>query len=124
MGKVDIIFFKDDRGRVPVIDWMGDIPKNASAKGYLWIEEKLAKHGHELWRPHKGYLRDGIHELRWEQEGNQYRILCFFHQRTAVVLSCGLAKKTRKTPDNEIDKAVLRKGLFEGNPDKHTYVTE
>lgn len=71
-------------------------------------------------RPEADLLRDGIYELRVELQGINYRILYFFHGRTAAVLAHGLVKE-RAVPSREIDVALARKRLFEQDPERHTY---
>ena len=55
---------------------------------------------------------DGLYEIRVEYEGNIYRIFCCFDEGKLVVLLNGFQKKTPKTPQNEIDKALKIKELY------------
>ena len=50
---------------------------------------------------------NGLYEIRVEYQSNIYRIFCCFDEGKLVVLFNGFQKKTQKTPQNEIDKAVL-----------------
>ena len=60
------------------------------------------------------HIRDGLYELRIEWQGNIYRIFFCFDEGQIVVLFNGFQKKTQKTPDNEIDKALtLKKEYYE-----------
>ena len=52
------------------------------------------------------YIRDEISELRAESEGNIYRVFFVFDDGNIVVLFNGFQKKTQKTPQNEINKAI------------------
>jgi hypothetical protein len=65
-------------------------------------------------------LRDGIYELRAKQGHVQYRILYFFHQRQVAILARSLTKEDT-IPAVDIERAIMRKKLFESNPRKHTY---
>jgi phage-related protein len=49
---------------------------------------------------------DGLCEIRIEFEGNIYRIFCCFDEGKLVVLFNGFQKKSKKTPQKEIDKAL------------------
>jgi len=49
---------------------------------------------------------DGLFEIRIEFESNIFRIFCCFDEGNLVVLFNGFQKKTRKTPKNEIEKAL------------------
>lgn len=46
------------------------------------------------------YIRDGLFELRIQHEGN------------IIMLFNGFQKKTRKTPENEIEKAIKLKNEY------------
>ena len=52
------------------------------------------------------YIRDGLYELRMEYDGNIYRIFFIFDRDCIVVLFNGFQKKTPKTPENEVNKAL------------------
>ncbi len=53
-----------------------------------------------------------------------YRMLYFFHEGRAVVITHGLVKKTQKVPLMEIERAVEWKSEFEVDPKAHTFVWE
>ncbi len=56
---------------------------------------------------------NGLYEVRIEYQSNIYRIFCCFDAGQLVVLFNGFQKKTQKTPQKEIDKAVrLMKDYF------------
>ncbi|MGC9327707.1 MAG: type II toxin-antitoxin system RelE/ParE family toxin [Candidatus Hinthialibacter sp.] len=76
--------------------------------------------GYEIRRPEADYLRDGIYELRASLQGVHYRMLYFFYENIAVVVSQGLIKE-KKVPTKEIDLAIKRKKKFEADPDRHIY---
>jgi phage-related protein len=48
----------------------------------------------------------GLYEIRVEYESNIYRIFCCFDEGQLVVLFNGFQKKSQKTPQREIDKAL------------------
>ena len=52
-----------------------------------------------------------------------YRILYFFHQGQAAVLTHGLVKE-KVVPPKAIDEAIQRKQQFEYDPEKYTYQEE
>ena len=49
---------------------------------------------------------NGLFEIRIEFESNIYRIFCCFDEGKLVVLFYGFQKKSQKTPQKEIDKAL------------------
>lgn len=83
--------------------------------------ERLRELGHALRRPEADYLRDGIYELRAKHSGINYRMLYFFHDRTAVVLSHGIMKQAAEVPPKEIELAMRRKRIFCADPARHTH---
>ena len=60
------------------------------------------------------YIRDGIYEFRVNYGNNEFRIFFIYDGDTIVVLFNCFKKKTQKTPDSEIKKAVqLKKEYYE-----------
>ncbi|HNP19393.1 MAG TPA: type II toxin-antitoxin system RelE/ParE family toxin [Fulvivirga sp.] len=56
---------------------------------------------------------NGLYEIRVEYQSNIYRIFCCMDDGQLVVLFNGFQKKTQKTPQKEIDKAIrLMKDYF------------
>ncbi|WP_349953065.1 type II toxin-antitoxin system RelE/ParE family toxin, partial [Bacteroides finegoldii] len=59
-------------------------------------------------------IKDGLYELRIEWQGNIYRIFFCYDEGRIVILFNGFQKKTQKTPDREINKALkLKKEYYE-----------
>jgi phage-related protein len=52
---------------------------------------------------------DGLYEIRVEYGSNIYRIFCCFDEVRLVVLFNAFQKKTQKTPQKEIEKALRLK---------------
>ena len=67
------------------------------------------------------HIKDGVYELRTEYAGNIYRVFFIFDEGNIVVLFNGFQKKTQKTPQNEIDKALKIKEEYYA--DKRPYNT-
>jgi phage-related protein len=57
----------------------------------------------------------GLYEIRIENKSNIYRIFCCFDKGKLVVLFNGFQKKTKKTPNNEIEKALRLMDEYFGN---------
>jgi hypothetical protein len=119
MPEVQVVFYKEDDGTVPLMEWLDCLPAKAQDKCFARLK-RLREFGHELRRPVGDYLRDEIYELRARHQGLNHRMLYFFHGRVAAVLSHGLTKE-RKVPSREIDKAIERKKKYEADPGKHTH---
>lgn len=58
------------------------------------------------------YIRDGIYEVRASHDGNIYRAFFIFDEGNVVMLFNGFHKKTQKTPDREIKKAIQIKNEY------------
>ncbi len=122
MPTTKLVFYKEDDGSVPILEWLDLLQDRVLDKCTVRIE-RLAELGHELRRPEADLLRDGIYELRVALGHVNYRILYFFHQRLAAVISHGITKED-KVPAKEIEKAIARKRKFEADPGRHTHVEE
>ena len=122
MPNIKVVFYKEDDGTVPILDWLDSLQGRALDKCTVRIE-RLGELGHELRRPEADLLRDGIYELRIGLQHVNYRILYFFHGRVAAVISHGITKED-KIPSKEVAKAVERKRKFEADPESHTHIEE
>lgn len=59
-------------------------------------------------------VRDGLYEIRAVCGGNIYRVFFIFDDGNIVILFNGFQKKTQKTPDSEIEKAIKIKKEYYG----------
>lgn len=75
------------------------------ALGLLRIQHKVSKKFVKA-------LRDGLFELRVEWESNIYRVFFIFDNGNIVVLFNGFQKKSQKTPNQEIEKAIKIKQAY------------
>ncbi len=119
MPRTKVVFYKEDDGSVPILEWLDSLQEKALDKCTVRIE-RLEELGHELRRPEADFLRDGIYELRIGLQHVNYRMLYFFHGRTVAVVSHGLVKEA-EVPAKEIEKVIERKRKFENNPKAHTH---
>ena len=122
MPVITVVFYQEDGGTVPVLEWLDSLPRKAQNKCFVRIS-RLEELGHELRRPEADLLRDNIYELRVGLQGINYRILYFFHGKQAAVLAQGVIKE-REVPPQEIERAIERKRKFEREPEKYTYSKE
>jgi phage-related protein len=119
MPQTRVILYQESDGSVPILDWFGTLPQKALDKCRVKLE-RLRDMGHELRRPEADYLRDGIYELRVRIGTVNYRMLYFFHEDIAAVVSHGIMKEQR-VPPKEIDRAIAAKQRFVEAPNPHTY---
>ena len=55
---------------------------------------------------------DGLYEARIKLGSNIWRVFCFFDKGKLVILLNGFSKKSQKTPQKEIDKAIRLMKLY------------
>lgn len=121
MPPVEVCFYQEGPGDVPVLDWLRSLRKR-DKKAYANCVAKirmLAAFGHELRRPHADALRGGIRELRAKKGRVHYRILYFPHARGIAILAHALTKEGA-VPDADIERAIARKLRFEQDAKRHT----
>lgn len=118
MPTAQVVFFAEDDGAVPALEWLDGVPDKVRDKFIVRIE-RLADCGSSLRRPEADILRDGVYELRVKHMRVNYRILYFF-QGPRAVLSHGLTKEDR-IPDADIDRAIARKRAFVLDPERHMH---
>jgi phage-related protein len=126
MPETRVIFYQDEKGQVPVLDWLDELERK-DPKGLINCLDRiqqLASMGHELRRPLADFLRDDIYELRASHRRVQYRILYFFHGRNIAIIAHAIVKEDSAVPDVDIDRAITRQRLFVADPATHTYTEE
>ncbi len=84
-----VVFYKTTDGKCPVQDFLDSLPGKVAQKAG---EGKLIG-TEEIW------------ECRIQFGSNAYRVLCFFLDRSVIVLTHGFVKKIQKTPVHEIERA-------------------
>jgi len=117
MPETPVLFYREDDGRIPVLDWLRTLPPKARAKCIARIE-LLRELGWEMERPEAAYLDDDIYDLRARFQSVHYRLLYFFHGQAAAVISHGITK-TDVIPPREIKQAVARRTVYLKDPTPH-----
>jgi len=82
VSKTEVVFYREEDGTVPLVEWLDSSSPKVQNKCLIRLE-RLEELGHELRRPEADYLRDDIYELRVSYQGINYRMLYFFHGREA-----------------------------------------
>ena len=77
MPRTDVVYFREEDGSVPVLEWLDQMPPKVRDKFLVRIE-RLEECGFELRRPEAAHLRDGVYELRVRHQNVHYRVLYFF----------------------------------------------
>ncbi len=96
MPRTEVVFYRDDDGSVPVLEWLDALPLKARLKCLVRLE-RLRQLGHELRRPEADFLRDGIHELRISLEHVQYRLLYGLHTEAEAEVDQDARRKVTET---------------------------
>lgn len=81
----EVIYYEDDTGRCPVLDFLKTRTTREQAKFTAWVQQLTIK-GPLLPRPYADLLRDGIHELRIKLSRDQVRSLYFFYHQNQIIM--------------------------------------
>lgn len=119
MPEINVVFYADESGRAPVLEWLLEQPTKVRDK-FRIVMEQLREKGGSLSRPYAAPLRDKIYELRVQRQNVHYRMLYFFYGNVAAVLAHGCTK-VDKVDDADIDRAFVRRSRFLRDPKGHTY---
>lgn len=84
-----------------------EINKIRRALDLFKVEDRMPRHFIK-------FIRDGVYEFRVNYGNNEFRIFFIYDGDTVVVLFNAFRKKTQKTPDNEIEKAIKLKEEYYG----------
>lgn len=68
MPKTEVVFFAEEDGTAPLLEWLDRQEHKVQDKCLVKIE-RLGELGYELRRPEADYLRDEIYELRVRHKG-------------------------------------------------------
>ena len=102
-------FYRLPNGNSPVEEFLDSLTGKQAQK-VLWVLQLIE----ELDVIPRQYFKklvdsEGIWEVRIQFGNDIFRLLGFFDGGTLLILTNGLAKKTQKTPPQEIALAVRRK---------------
>jgi phage-related protein len=101
-------FYRFPNGNSPVEDFLNSLTGKQAQK-VLWVLQLIE----ELEAVPRQYFKklvdtEGIWEVRIQFGNDIFRLLGFFESGTLLILTNGFAKKTQKTPPQEIALAVRR----------------
>ena len=105
-------FYRLHNGNCPVEEFLDSLTGKQAQK-VLWVLQLIE----ELDGIPRQYFKklvdgEGIWEVRIQFGNDIFRLLGFFDGGTLLILTNGFAKKTQKTPTQEIALAVRRKGDY------------
>lgn len=114
--KWQVEYYKKENGDIPVLNYLLSLDAKMRAKVVREIE-LLEKYGFQLREPYvkpiKGKLYKGIFELRVRFSSDISRIFYFASDENFFVLLHGFTKKTEKTPQRELERALRYKEDYE-----------
>lgn len=111
---IEVVFMKQAE------DFVDELEEKSRRKLFQAIRKTKAREIGQWFKKLKG--TDGIYEFRFDESGKFYRLFAFWDTEdkieTLVVGTHGIAKKTNKTPKEEIKKAErIKREYFEEKRD-------
>jgi len=106
-------FYETAHGDCPVKKFLDGLPVNLrtkAARSLLILQQE----GNNLREPYSKPICDGLFELRVKFATDIARVFYFFFIGQKIIVTSGFVKKTPKTPQKEIDKALTCKREYEG----------
>ncbi|TFI55162.1 type II toxin-antitoxin system RelE/ParE family toxin [Mastigocladus laminosus UU774] len=105
----EIIFYRTDSQRCPIEEFLDSL-SGKQAQKVIWVLRLIQEIDSVPSQYFKKLVNtDDIWEVRVNVGSNTFRLLGFFDQDNLIILTNGFAKKTQKTPSQEIELAEQRK---------------
>lgn len=104
--------YRTPAGARPVKDFLDGLSTTAKPRVYA-VLAMLEEHGNRLLMPHSRALGEGLYEIRVPHRDGPFRIIYCFRPARRIVLLHGFAKKTQKTPKEDLELARDRKRAVE-----------
>jgi phage-related protein len=108
-----VAFFRTSAGNEPVLDWLRSLSREDRA--ILGADPRTIQMGFPLGMPLCRPLKGGLFESRSSLSGKREARLIFFQDGELLIVVCGFIKKTRATPQSELENARRRKGEYKKN---------
>jgi len=107
--KWTVDLYTDKKGKTPVLDFIKSLPVKHQSKVYREID-LLERLGINLQYPHtkkmQGHENKKLWELRVKSGSDISRVFYFLYHNNTFILLHGFVKKSNKTPQKEINKAL------------------
>ncbi len=108
-----VAFFRTGAGNEPVLDWLRSLSREDRA--ILGADLRTIQLGFPVGMPLCRPLKGGLFESRSSLTGNREARLIFFQDDELLIVVGGFIKKTRTTPQSELENARKRKREYEKN---------
>lgn len=106
MKEYKTYYYKNSQtGKVPVLEYIERLSKKEKVKALKYIDFLEENEGY-LDEPYSKHIRGKIRELRVDFSKNKHRIFYFTFIGKRIILLHAFLKKTEKTPEQEIIKAL------------------
>jgi phage-related protein len=106
--RIPAIFVRTEAGGEPVRDWLKTLSPDDRKR--IGADIKTVEFGWPIGMPVCRPLGSGIYEVRTTLLRNRIaRVLCYIDKKERMVLLHGFIKKTRKTPDEDLELARTNK---------------
>jgi phage-related protein len=112
LERIPVFFYRTETGNEPVRQWL----KAMESEDRCLIGEdiKTVEFGWPVGMPTCRSLGEGLHEVRTNLPGNRIaRVIFYVDSKQRMVLLHGFIKKTRATPDADLDLAPANKRKHE-----------
>jgi phage-related protein len=104
--KLEVVFFRTDRGGEPVREWLVSLSK--SERKVIGEDVLKVQYCWPIGKPLVGSLGNGLWEVR-SRMGDRIGRIIFVVEGQTMVLLHGFIKKTQKAPSHELAVAIRRK---------------
>lgn len=102
----EVFYYKNNRTqKIPVQEYISCLPKKERAKIFKYIDFLAISKGY-LDEPYSKHIMGKIRELRVDFSHNKHRIFYFTFVGRKIILLHSFLKKTSKTPQQEINRAL------------------
>jgi phage-related protein len=104
LKRVPAIFYRTEAGSEPVRSWLRAM--DAQDRRLVGEDIKTVEFGWPVGMPTCRPMGDGLYEVRTRLPGSRMvRVFFYIDRRQRMVLLHGIVKKTRATPDADLDLA-------------------
>jgi len=104
MSNYEIQYYIDNKGRVPVREYIDSLNLKEKAKVLKYIDF-LRQNDGKLDEPYSRHIEGKIRELRVDFHRNRHRVFYLTFIGRKIILLHAFLKKTAKTPISEINQA-------------------
>ncbi|HBU07393.1 MAG TPA: type II toxin-antitoxin system RelE/ParE family toxin [Candidatus Magasanikbacteria bacterium] len=106
MEEYKVFYYKNSsNGKQPAREFIFSLDKKVRAKVFKYLEYLRLNNGY-LDEPYSRHIKNKIRELRVDFAKEHHRIFYFTFINKKIILLNGFTKRTTKTPENEIEKAI------------------